>query len=249
MGSQGRLAGKIALVTGGSRGIGAGIVRRFAAEGASVAFTYRASAEAARQIVEEIEADGGRALAIEADSADAAAVERAVAGTAAHFGGLDILVNNAGGGTPELIGEATLANYEHIFAVHVRAAFVAMNEAAKIMPNGGRIITIGSINARRLPFTYGALYSATKAALVGLTKGAARDLGPKGITVNVIEPGPIDTDLNPADGPWAAPALAALAMGRFGKASDVAGLAAYLASEEGRFITGAELAIDGGYSI
>ncbi|HTN15706.1 MAG TPA: SDR family oxidoreductase [Sphingomonadaceae bacterium] len=249
MTQQGRLSGKIALVTGGSRGIGAGIVRRFAAEGAKVAFTYRASSDAAGQIVSEIVTDGGDALAIAADSADPAAVERAIGDTASHFGGLDILVNNAGGGTPELIGEATLANYEHIFAVHVRAAFVAMNAAAKIMTPGGRIITIGSINAQRLPFTHGALYSATKAALVGLTKGAARDLGPKGITANVIEPGPIDTDLNPADGPWAAPALAALATGHFGEASDVAGLAAFLASEEGRFITGAALAIDGGYSI
>ncbi len=244
-----RLEGKTALVTGAGRGIGAGIARRLAAEGANVAITYRNSAAAAEALVKEIEEAGGKAIAIQADSADAEAVEQAVHETHTFFGRLDILVNNAGGGVPELIGETSLDNYDQTFAVNIRAAFVAMNAAAPLMEPGSRIISIGSINARTLPFTHGALYAATKAAIVGLTKGAARDLGPKGITVNVIEPGPIDTDLNPADGPWAEAARVKLATGKFGEVSDVASLAAFLASEEASYITGAALPIDGGYSI
>ena len=244
-----RLAGRAALVTGGGKGIGAAIARRLAAEGAAVAITYSASAEHARAVVAAIEAEGGRqAFAIQADAADAAAVEGAVEQTVVRFGGIDILVNNAGMGVPALVGETRLEDYDRSFAVNVRAVFVAMQAAARHMKAGGRIITIGSVNGDRIPFTGGAVYAATKAAVAGLTRGAARDLGPRGITVNVVQPGPIDTDMNPADGPWSGPAKAAIALGHFGDVRDVAAMVAFLASEEARFITGATLNVDGGYN-
>jgi 3-oxoacyl-[acyl-carrier protein] reductase len=243
-----RLAGKVALVTGGGKGIGAAIVRRLAAEGAAVMLTYAASEAPARAVVTEIEAEGGRAFAIKADAADAAAVAGAVEGTVARFGGIDILVNNAGMGVPAVIGETRLEDYDQCFAVNVRAVFVAMNAAARHMKPGGRIITIGSVNGDRIPFSGGAIYAATKAAVAGLTRGAARDLGPRGITVNVIQPGPIDTDMNPADGPWSGPAKAAIALGHYGDVKDVAAMVAFLASDEAGFITGATLNVDGGYN-
>ena len=245
---QKELSGKTALVTGGGRGIGAAIAQRLAEDGAAVAITYSASADGARAVVARITAAGGRATAIQADAADAAAVERAVTETARQFGGLDILVNNAGMGVPASIEDIRLEDYDACFAINVRAVFVAMQAAGRIMPRGGRIITIGSVNGDRIPFSGGAIYAATKAAVAGLTRGAARDLGPRGITVNVIQPGPIDTDMNPADGPWAGAAKAALAMGEFGQPNDVAAMVSFIASAQAGFITGATMNVDGGYN-
>jgi len=245
---QKSLSGKTALVTGGGRGIGAAIARRLAEDGAAVAITYSASADRARDLAAQIAADGGRAIAIQADAADAAAVESAVAETARQFGGLDILVNNAGMGVPSSLEDAQLEDFDACFAVNVRAVFVAMQAAARLMQHGGRIITIGSVNGDRIPFAGGAIYAATKAAVAGLTRGVARDLGPRGVTVNVVQPGPIDTDMNPADGPWAGAAKAALAMGEFGQPHDVAAMVSFLASAQAGFITGATFNVDGGYN-
>ena len=242
------LRGKAALVTGGGRGIGAAIARRLAAEGARVALTYHASAEPAAALAREIAERGGEAVALEADMADPQAVRAAVAEAARRFGRLDILVNNAGMGVAASIEDATMADFEACVAVNFTAVFVAIQEAARRMTAGGRIITIGSVNGDRIPYQGGAIYAATKAAVAGLTRGAARDLGPRGITVNVVQPGPIDTDMNPADGPWADAGRAAIALGHYGAATDVASLVAYLASDEARFITGASLNVDGGYN-
>jgi 3-oxoacyl-[acyl-carrier protein] reductase len=242
------LSGKTALVTGGARGIGAGIARRLAAEGVSVAITYSASAGKANQVVAEIQTSGGTAMAIAADAADAQAVSAAVAQTIADFGRLDILVNNAGMGIAASIEDITMNDYDRCFAINVRAVFVAMQAAARHMGPGGRIITIGSVNGDRIPFAAASIYAATKAAVAGLTRGAARDLGPRGITVNVVQPGPIDTDMNPADGLYAASGLAAVAVGHYGQPRDVAAMVAFLASAEAAFITGASLNVDGGYN-
>ncbi len=243
----GTLDGKVALVTGGSRGIGAAIARRLAREGARVAITYHASGDRAAEVVASIVGAGGEAFAIEADSGDAAAVSLAVGQTAARFGRLDILVNNAGMGVAASIETASLEDYDRTFAVNVRGVFAAIQAAARLMDSGGRIITIGSINADRIPFAGGAIYAATKAAVAGLTRGAARDLGPQGITVNAVQPGPVDTDMNPAGGPWAAESAGHTALGRFGEAEEVAALVAFLAGPEAANITGASLNIDGGY--
>jgi 3-oxoacyl-[acyl-carrier protein] reductase len=242
------LSGKVALITGGGRGIGAGIARRLAAEGVTVAITYSASAGKARDVVAEIEASGGIAIAIAADAANADAVIAAVDRTIAEFGRLDILVNNAGMGVAAPIEDILLADYDRCFAINVRAVFVAIQAAARHMGPGGRIITIGSVNGDRIPFQAGAIYAATKAAVAGLTRGAARDLGSRGITVNVVQPGPIDTDMNPADGPYSASGLAAVALGHYGQPRDVAAMVAFLASSDAAFITGASLNVDGGYN-
>jgi 3-oxoacyl-[acyl-carrier protein] reductase len=244
----GPLFGKAALVTGASRGIGAAIARRLAADGAKVAITYFGSPEKAAAVVAGIVASGGEAIALRADAADDEAVRAAVAETARRFGRLDILVNNAGTGAAASIEDLPMEDFERVVAVNFRAVFVAMQAAARRMTEGGRIITIGSVNGDRAPFAQGSIYAATKAAVGGLTRGAARDLGPRGITVNLVQPGPIDTDMNPADGPWAAGGRAATARGRFGDVTDVAGLVAYLARDEAGFITGASLNIDGGYN-
>ncbi len=244
----GPLFGKAALVTGASRGIGAAIARRLAADGAKVAITYFSSPERAAAVVAGIVAAGGEAIALRADAADDEAVRAAVGEAARRFGRLNILVNNAGTGTAASIEDLPMAEFERVVAVNFRSVFVAMQAAARQMTEGGRIITIGSVNGDRVPFVHGAIYAATKAAVGGLTRGAARDLGPRGITVNLVQPGPIDTDMNPADGPWAAAGRAATALGRFGDVADVAGLVAYLARDEAGFITGASLNIDGGYN-
>ena len=242
------LQGKVAFVQGGSRGIGAAIVKRLVHEGAQVAFTYVSSAERANALVSEVIAASGQALAIKADSSDAAAVQLAIRTAAEHFGGLDILVNNAGvlawGSTEEL----TLEQLDHTLAINVRSVFVASQEAARHMIDGGRIINIGSTNAERIPVAGGALYAMSKSALVGLAKGMARDLGPRGITVNNVQPGPVDTEMNPADGEGAEYLKGLMALGRYGKADEIAGFVAYLAGPEASFITGASLTIDGGFS-
>ena len=243
-----QLENKRALVTGGSRGIGAAIVQRLAREGAHVALTYVSKPDQANKTVTAARALGVRALAIQADSADAAAVVLAVERTVAELGGIDILVNNAGIAVMAPIDDYRLEDFDRTLAVNVRAAFVATQAAAKHMKTGGRIITIGSCNADRMPFAGGAAYAMSKAALVGLVKGLARDLGPRGITVNNVQPGPIDTDMNPADGEFAESLRKLMALPRYGAAEEIAALVAYLAGPEAGFVTGASLAIDGGFT-
>ncbi|WP_063727719.1 3-oxoacyl-ACP reductase family protein [Streptomyces sp. RTd22] len=242
------LNGKVALVTGGSRGIGEGIARRLAREGAAVAVTYNASADRAEALVKEIVADGGQALALQADAADRASVRTAVTQVAERFGRLDILVNNAGTGIMRPLEELTDADYDHVVAVNLRGVFAATQEALRHIGDGGRIITIGSINADRVPFEGGSLYALTKAGVAGFTRALAREVGARGITVNNVQPGPVDTDMNPADGPWAAAAMPHLAVGRYGTADEVAGLVAHLAGPDAAYITGASLDVDGGYA-
>src|SRR5262245_23989740 len=243
-----RLAGKVALVTGGSRGIGAAIARRLANEGAAVAVTYNASPEKADEVVRAIKAGGGKALAIKADSADAGEVTAAVDRTAAELGGLDILVNNAGVLAIGPVGEFKLEDFDRTVAINVRAVFVASQAAARHMRDGGRIINIGSTNAERVPFAGGAVYAMSKSALQGLVQGVARDLGPRGITVNNVQPGPVDTDMNPAEGASAESLKKLMALPRYGHVDEIAAMVAYLAGPEAGFVTGASLMIDGGFS-
>lgn len=240
------LAGKVALVTGGSRGIGAAIAHRLAADGADVALTYSRSATRAEEVVRGIEAIGRRALAIAADNLDADAVEAAVGQTVARFGRLDILVNNAGIFQVGPVEELTRENFDETVAVNLRAPFLASKAAVRHMGEGGRIVSIGSNLAVRVPDAGLSLYSLSKAALIGMTKGLARDLGPKGITVNVVHPGSTDTEMNPAGGPGADGQRALMAIRRFGDAADVASLVAWLAGAEAGSVTGAEFTIDGG---
>ncbi|MGX9178034.1 3-oxoacyl-ACP reductase family protein [Mesorhizobium sp. BHbdii] len=244
MSSQ-HLNGKVALVTGGSRGIGAAIARRLAA-GASVALTYVTGQEQARAVVEDIQTAGGRAIALKADNRDAAAIQEAVSEAVRVFGRLDILVNSAGIWRVAPIDTLALADFDETMEVNVRAPFVASKAAAVHMGEGGRIISIGSNLAERVTDTSLSAYSASKAALVGLTKALARDLGSRGITANVVHPGSTDTDMNPASGPHAEHQRQKMATPRFGKAEEIAGMVAWLAGPEGRFVTGAALTIDGG---
>lgn len=247
MTTQHALQGKAAFVQGGSRGIGAAIVQRLASEGASVAFTYVSSDEKAQALVKSIEAGGGKALAIKADSADESLVRAAIDSAAKTFGKIDILVNNAGVLAFGEIDALTMDDFDRTIAVNVRSVFVASQQAARHMPDGGRIITIGSVNADRMPFQGGAVYAMSKSAIVGLTKGLARDLGPRGITVNNVQPGPVDTDMNPADSEMADGMRSYMALNRYGKDSEIASFVAYLAGPEAGYITGANLTIDGGF--
>ncbi|QXH37158.1 3-oxoacyl-ACP reductase family protein [Pseudomonas muyukensis] len=248
MSQQLPLTGKVALVQGGSRGIGAAIVRRLARDGAKVAFTYVSSATVAQALVTQINDNGGQALALRADSADASAVQQAVADTAQAFGGLDILVNNAGVLAVAPVAEFDLGEFDRLLAVNVRSVFVATQAAVQHMGQGGRIINIGSTNAERMPFAGGAPYAMSKSALVGLTKGLARDLGPQGITVNNVQPGPVDTDMNPASGAFADSLIPLMAIGRYGQVDEIASFVAYLAGPEAGYITGASLLADGGFA-
>jgi NAD(P)-dependent dehydrogenase (short-subunit alcohol dehydrogenase family) len=241
-----RLDGQAALVTGGSRGMGAAIARRLAEDGADIAVTYVRSADKAESVAADARARGRRGFAIEADSADPNAVQTAVERTVARLGRLDILVNNAGIYVAKPIEALTLVDFEETVAVNVRAAFVGSRAAATQMGGGGRIISIGSNLAARAAGPGHSLYSLSKAALAGLTRGLARDLGPRGITVNLVHPGSTDTDMNPADGDHAEPQRQLMAIPRFGQPGDIAGLVAWLASDEARFVTGAEFTIDGG---
>jgi 3-oxoacyl-[acyl-carrier protein] reductase len=242
------LRNKRALVTGGSRGIGAAIVQRLARDGAQVALTYVSKPEQAEETASAARALGVKAIAIRADSADAKAVTAAVDRTVKELGGLDILVNNAGIAVMAPLAEFRLEDFDRTVAVNLRAVFAATQAAARHMPSGGRVITIGSCNAERIPFAGGAVYAMSKAGLVGLVKGLARELGPRGITINNVQPGPIDTDMNPADGDFAEGARRLLAIPRYGEAAEVAGLVAYLAGPEASYVTGASLTIDGGFT-
>lgn len=241
-------AGKTAFVTGGSRGIGAAIVRRLARQGADVVFTYQSSASVADALVASIEADGGHAQAVKADAADAAALTSAITAAAARTGRLDILVNNAGVFLPGAIDDFSLADFDQTLAVNVRAVFVAIKAAVPLMQSGARIINIGSTNAHRMPFGGAAAYAMSKSALSGLTQGLSRDLGPRGITINNVEPGPVATDMNPPTGDFATLMHGLMALPRHGTADEIAGMVAYLASEEAAFVTGAGLKIDGGFA-
>ncbi|HEY3706298.1 MAG TPA: 3-oxoacyl-ACP reductase family protein [Terracidiphilus sp.] len=242
------LTGKSALVTGGSRGIGAAIAKRLAQDGADVAITYSASPERAQQLVDEIAKAGGKALAIKADAADQAAVRAAVQQAATEFGKLDILVNNAGVLALGSITDFLPDDFEKALSVNVRSVFTAIHEVVKHMPDGGRIITIGSVNSERMPFQGGSVYALTKGAVASFTKGLARDLGTRNITVNNIQPGPVDTEANPASGPFADTMLGLMALKRYGHADEIAAMAAYLAGPEAGYITGASLLIDGGFA-
>ena len=241
------LSGKVALVQGGSRGIGAAIVKRLAAEGAAVAFTYVSSEAKAQELQDSITSTGGKALAIKADSADAVAIHQAVASTVEKFGGVDILVNNAGVLAVGPLEEFSLEDFDRTLNINVRSVFIASQAAARHMGDGGRIINIGSTNADRMPFAGGGVYAMSKSALVGLTKGLARDLGPRGITINNVQPGPVDTDMNPATGDFAESLIPLMAIGRYGHAEEIASFVAYLAGPEAGYITGASLTIDGGF--
>jgi len=241
-----KLAGKVALITGGSRGIGAGIAKRLAEEGADIAITYTKGAAAAASVVKEIERTGRRAMAIQADAADANAVKAAVEKTVATLGQLDVLVNNAGTAIPRSFEETTLEELDRMLDINVRGTFVATQAALKHMNEGGRIINIGSCVGERMMTPGLVPYSATKGAIKMFTQGLCRELGGRGITVNNVQPGPIDTELNPAAGDWAAPQKANTALNRYGHVEDVAVLVAFVASPEASFITGANLTVDGG---
>jgi 3-oxoacyl-[acyl-carrier protein] reductase len=241
-----KLEGKIAFITGGSRGIGAAIAKRLAADGANVAITYTKGADAAASVVKEIERAGRKAIAIQADAADAEAVKAAVEKTVATFGRLDVLVNNAGTAIPKKFEETTLEEMDRMIDINIRGTFVATQAALKHMKDGGRIIMIGSSVGERMMTPGLVPYAATKGAVKMFTQGLSREVGNRGITVNNIQPGPIDTELNPAAGEWAAPQKANTALNRYGSVDDVAALVAFVAGPEASYITGANLTVDGG---
>ena len=241
-----KLAGRVAVVTGGSRGIGAAITKRLAADGARVAFTYAKGADAAASVVKEIERSGGKAIAIQADAADARAVKAAVEKAVATFGDLDILVNNAGTAIPKPFEEATLEEMDRVIDINIRGVYVATQAALKHMKSGGRVIMIGSAVGERVAAPGLVPYAGTKGAVKMFTQALAREVGNRGITVNNVQPGPIDTELNPATGDWAAPQKAATALNRYGKVDEIAAMVAFVAGPESSYITGANLTVDGG---
>jgi 3-oxoacyl-[acyl-carrier protein] reductase len=240
------LAKKVALVTGGSRGIGAAIAKRLAADGASVAITYSKDSNAASAVVKAIESAGGKAIAIHADAADAPAITAAVEKAVAALGPLDVLVNNAGTAIPKKFEDTTLEELDRVIDINIRGVFVTTQAALKHMNDNGRIIMIGSCVGERMMTPGLVPYSATKGAVKMFTQGLSREVGSRGITVNNVQPGPIDTDLNPAAGDWAAPQKAATALDRYGHVDEVAALVAFVAGPESSYITGANLTVDGG---
>src|SRR6202171_1989285 len=240
------LEGKVALITGGSRGIGAAIAKRLAADGANVAITYTKGADAAATVVKEIERAGQKAIAIQAEAADADAVKAAVEKTVATFGRLDVLVNNAGPAVPKRFEETTLEELDRLIDINIRGVFVATQAALKYMKSGGRIISIGSAVGERVLVPGLVAYSATKGAVKIFTQALSRELGSRGITVNNVQPGPIDTDLNRATRDWAVPQKAATSLDRYGHVDEIAAMVAFVAGPESSYITGANLTVDGG---
>ena len=240
------LQGKRALVTGASRGIGAAIAKTLAAEGADVAITYEKSADRANEVIRAIREQGRKAVAIQADSADVTAVQSSIEKTVRELGGLDILVNNAGILRVGGLKDNSLEDIDALLDVNVRSPIVASQAALAHLNKGGRIITIGSYFADRVPAPVLTVYSATKSALVAFTKGLARELGPSEITVNLVQPGSIDTDMNPAHGPFGDALRQFMALGHYGKPDDIANAVAFLASEKAKYITGSTLTVDGG---
>ena len=243
------LTGRRALVTGGSRGIGAEIVRRLAADGAAVAFTYGESGPEAEKLVAEIAADGGTAVALHADSTDPDQVAASVDEAVSALDGLDILVNNAGVAYIADAETFPLEQFDRLVAINVRAVFVAIQRALPHLGEGSRIINIGSINAERVPGPGLSVYAMTKGAVAGLTRGLARELGARGITVNNVQPGPVATDLNPEEGEFADAARQVMALGRYGQPRDIASVVSYLAGPEAGYITGANWNVDGGFTV
>jgi 3-oxoacyl-[acyl-carrier protein] reductase len=241
-----KLAKKVALVTGGSRGIGAAIAKRLAADGASVVITYAKDASAASAVVKAIESGGGSAVAIQADAADATAVKDAVEKAAAIFGRLDVLVNNAGTAIPKPFAETTLEEIDRVININIRGVFLTSQAALKHMNDGGRIINIGSAVGERVQVPGLVPYSATKGAVKIFTQALSREVGSRGITVNNVQPGPIDTDLNPASGDWAVPQKAVTALNRYGSVDEIAAMVAFVAGPDSSYITGANLTVDGG---
>jgi 3-oxoacyl-[acyl-carrier protein] reductase len=241
-----KLAKKVALITGGSRGIGAAIAKRLAADGATVAITYAKEATAASAVVKAIERAGGKAIAIQADAADADAVKAAVEKTVSTFGRIDVLVNNAGTAIPKTFEESTLEEMDRVLDINVRGVFAATQAALKHMTEGGRIIMIGSAVGERAVAPGLVPYAATKGAVKMFTQALSREVGSRGITVNNVQPGPIDTDLNPASGDWAVPQKAATALDRYGRVDEIAAMVAFVAGPESSYITGANLTVDGG---
>jgi 3-oxoacyl-[acyl-carrier protein] reductase len=240
------MKGKVALVTGGSRGIGAAIAKRLAADGASVAITYVKDVSSASAVVKAIEASGGTALAVQADSVDVEAIKAAVEKTVSTFGGLDVLVNNAGTAIPKRFEETSLEEFDRMIDINFRGALIATQAALKHLRNGGRIIMIGSCVGERVMTPGLVAYSATKGAVKMFAQGLSREVGERGITVNNIQPGPIDTELNPANGDWAVPQKAATALNRYGTVDEVAALVSFVAGPHSSYITGTNLTVDGG---
>jgi 3-oxoacyl-[acyl-carrier protein] reductase len=241
-----RLEGKVALVTGGSRGIGAAIAKRLAADGAAIAITYTKGADAAASVVEAIKSSGGKAIALQADATAPDQVKPAIDKTVAALGRLDVFVNNAGTAIPKKFEETTLNELDRMIDINLRGAFVATQAALKHMNEGGRIILIGSCVGERMMTPGLVAYAATKGAIKMFAQGLAREVGDRGVTVNNIQPGPIDTDLNPASSEWAVPQKALTALNRYGSVDDVAALVAFVAGPEAAYITGASLTVDGG---
>ncbi len=243
-----KLTNKVALVTGGSRGMGSAIAKKLAAEGASVVLTYVHAEDKANTVAADITKAGGKAIAVKADSAEPGAILSAIGKAVLHFGGIDILVNNAGIAIAKPLADYTLQDYEATMNVNVRAVFVAAQEAAKHMKAGSRIITIGSNMGDNAVTAGMTLYTASKSALQGLTRGMARDLGSRKITVNLVQPGPVDTDMNPAHSELANQMRSRMALGEYGHIDDIAALVSFLASDESKYITGSILTADGGFN-
>ena len=240
------LAGKRALVTGGARGIGAAIALKLAQDGADVAITYEKSTAKAEALVDKMQALGRRALAVQADAASAAASRRAVQQTVTHLSGLDILVNNAGVLLPGPFPEQPLEEIDLQLNVNLRGVIVTTQAALQHIPDGGRIISVGSNAGLHVPFTGIAVYAATKSALESFTRGLARELGPREITVNLVRPGAIDTDMNPAGGPLSPSILPHLSIARYGTGQEVAEAVAFLAGPAAAYVTGSGILVDGG---